>query len=94
MYCPCPARCGAQAYSQSVWTTTLQSTVPQVHTFLCLAATAREATRYIKNFTVILSFSISLSLSLVHIFSPVTISQPLQAQWEMYLEMSMLSANP
>lgn len=39
-------------------------------------------------------FILSFSLAQVHIFSLVTISQPLLAQWEMYLEMSTLSANP
>lgn len=91
IYCSLPARCGAQGFTPSVWTTTLQSTVPQVPTFLCLAATAREATRYIRHFTLsVLSFSVAP----VHILSPVTISQPLFAQWEMYLEMSSLSAHP
>lgn len=80
MYCSLPARCVAQEYIQSALTTTLQSTVPQVPRFLFSAATAKEATRYVRHFSVY-SF-----LTQSHSFS--------WPPWEIYLEMSRLSANP
>lgn len=78
--CSLPARCVAQEYIQSALTTTLQSTFPQVPRFLFLAATAKEATRYVRHFSVY-SF-----LTQSHSFS--------WPPWEIYLEMSRLFANP
>lgn len=45
-----PARCTAQEYTLSVWTTTLRTTIRPAPTSLCLAVTVREVTRYILHF--------------------------------------------